>query len=74
MATTAAVKPSVVSGVKTGIVAGLGGGVVFGMLMAMMNTKKTVIQTPTFRPTSQYSTVKPATVSSRGKTMAHWKT
>jgi uncharacterized membrane protein YagU involved in acid resistance len=37
MATTAAVKPSVVSGVKTGIVAGLGGGVVFGMLMAMMN-------------------------------------
>jgi len=36
MATTAAVKPSAVSGVKAGLVAGLGGGVVFGMLMAMM--------------------------------------
>jgi hypothetical protein len=42
-------------------------------LMTTIAARNMVIQTPTLTSSFQYPTVKPATTSSSGKTMAHWK-
>jgi hypothetical protein len=43
-------------------------------LMITIVRRNTVIHTPTLMSGFQYPTVKPATTSSSGRTMAHWKT